>query len=395
MTSSDAMKAEVLPENYDQYDLTFKILVIGDAYVGKSYLTDKAAKGLFNDSYSPTIGFQFLSFNVKIDGKAIKLQIWDICGQEAYRSLISNYYENASLVMMVYAIDSKESFTHIETWLKEVKLRCNPDIKIFLIGNKADLVDQRVVQEAEAKSFKDENGIHFFLETSAKTGLNAQKVFIEAAKLLYNENLKCKARANKTDSNGGNMNKSIKIDNTNNNLLEENQNLKNQINILTKENNTLKATIASLTNDKNNLQSTLAVKNTEINNLGIQINTLNNKINDLNSQLNNFRMGNNQTNNLINQMNNLNINNNTNGMVNRNEMIAILFKSVDKKVEMPYACHITDEFHNIEQELYKEYPELKEVNTYFTVNGQTIKRFKTITENNIKNYDIVILNIFE
>ena len=191
------------------------------------------------------------------------------------------------------------------------------------------------------------------------------------------------------------MNKSIKIDNTNNNLLEENQNLKNQINILTKENNTLKATIASLTNDKNNLQSTLAVKNTEINNLGIQINTLNNKINDLNSQLNNFRMGNNQTNNLINQMNNLNINNNTNGMVNRNEMIAILFKSVDQKVEMPYACHITDEFHNIEQELYKEYPELKEVNTYFTVNGQTIKRFKTITENKIKNYVIVILNIFE
>ena len=113
--------------------------------------------------------------------------------------------------MMVYAIDSKESFTHIETWLKEVKLQSNPDIKIFLIGNKADLLDQREVQEAEAKSFKDESGIHFFRETSAKTGLNAQEVFIEAAKLLYNEHLKYKARANKTDSNGGNIAVPVKI----------------------------------------------------------------------------------------------------------------------------------------------------------------------------------------
>ena len=65
MTSSDAMKAEVLPENYDQYDLTFKILVIGDAYVGKSCLTDKAAKGLFNDSYSPAVDFEFYHLMLK------------------------------------------------------------------------------------------------------------------------------------------------------------------------------------------------------------------------------------------------------------------------------------------------------------------------------------------
>ena len=113
--------------------------------------------------------------------------------------------------MMVYAIDSKESFTHIETWLKEVKLQSNPDIKIFLIGNKEDLADQREVQLNEAKQFKEESGIHYFCETSAKSGLNAQEVFIEAAKLLYNEHLKYKARANKSDPNGGDVPIPMKI----------------------------------------------------------------------------------------------------------------------------------------------------------------------------------------
>ena len=212
MTSTDSLKAEVLPDDYNQYDLSFKMIVIGDAGVGKSCLTSKAAKGIFDDSYSATVGFEFLTFNVKIEGKVIKLQIWDTCGQEIYRSLISSFYRNASLAMMVYSIDSQVSFTHIETWLKEVKLQSNPDIKIFLIGNKADLEDQREVKFNEAKQFKEENGIHYFSEASAKSGLNAQQVFIEAAKLLYSEHLKYKSRANKGETNGENVPIPVKID---------------------------------------------------------------------------------------------------------------------------------------------------------------------------------------
>jgi GTPase SAR1 family protein len=94
--------------------------------------------------------------------------------------------------MMVYAINNKESFIHIESWLKEVKLQSNPDIKIFLIGNKSDLEEERKVQLQEAKTFKEENGIHYFNEASAKSGINAKEVFIEAAKLLYSEHLKYK-----------------------------------------------------------------------------------------------------------------------------------------------------------------------------------------------------------
>ena len=212
MESNEDFKVEVMPDDYNQYDLSFKMIVIGDAGVGKSCLTTKAAKGVFDDAYSATVGFEFLTFNVKLDGKVIKLQIWDTCGQEIYRSLISSFYRNASLAMMVYSIDSKESFIHIETWLKEVKLQSSPDIKIFLIGNKADLEEQREVKLEEAKQFKMENDFHYFNETSAKSGLNAQEVFIEAAKLLYKEHLKYRKRANR-ENGGGDIQVPIKVSN--------------------------------------------------------------------------------------------------------------------------------------------------------------------------------------
>ena len=88
---------------------------------------------------------------------------------------------------MVYAINSKESFLNINQWLKEVKLNSNPDVKIILIGNKSDLENERQVNYEEAKKYKEENKILYFEETSAKTGLNAKKVFEEAAKILYND----------------------------------------------------------------------------------------------------------------------------------------------------------------------------------------------------------------
>ena len=182
-------------EDTSQYDLTFKIIVLGDPGVGKSCLTVRAVKDKFEDKYDPTIGFEFLTFSVKIEDKIIKLQIWDTCGQETYRSLISNFYRNASLSMMVYSIDSKESFSHINTWLKEVKLQSHPDVKIILIGNKKDLEEKREVTYEEAKKFKEESQLLYFEETSAKTGINAKEAFTEAARILYEEHLNYKKRA--------------------------------------------------------------------------------------------------------------------------------------------------------------------------------------------------------
>jgi len=200
MTSNDEdLKAEVLPDDYSRYDLSFKMIIVGDAGVGKSCLITKASKGVFDENYSATLGFEFMTFNVKLDEKVIKLQIWDTCGQEIYKSLISSFYRNATLAMIVYSIDSRETFNNIKVWLKEIKLQSNPDIKIFLIGNKADLEDNRQVKIDEATQLKNENGFNYFSEASAKTGLNTQQVFIDAAKLLYKEHLKYKKRANRID----------------------------------------------------------------------------------------------------------------------------------------------------------------------------------------------------
>ena len=183
---------EILPDDFLQYDLSFKIIVIGDSGVGKSCLTNRATTNLFEDTYNATVGFEFLSFNVKIDEKVIKLQIWDTCGQELYRSLITNFYRNSSLAIIVYAINSKDSFEDIEMWLRELRTHSNPDAKVFLIGNKLDLENERKITKEQGETFAKNNKLNLFIEASAKTGFNSKKIFIKAAKMLYDEHLKYK-----------------------------------------------------------------------------------------------------------------------------------------------------------------------------------------------------------
>ena len=180
----------MLPEDYPQYDLSFKLIFIGDSSVGKSCLTSKAVKNNFEEYYQATVGFEFLTFNMKVNDKVIKLQIWDTCGQEIYKSLISNFYRNSSLAVLVYAIDNKESFNHTENWLNDLKSQANPDVRIFLVGNKADLEEERKVSKEEGEKYKEDQHLDLFMETSAKTGHNARNVLIEAAKILYKDYLK-------------------------------------------------------------------------------------------------------------------------------------------------------------------------------------------------------------
>ena len=175
---------EIMPDD-SEYDFSFKIIIIGDSGVGKSCLANKGTKNIFDDKYNTTIGFEFFSFHIKIDEKIVKLQIWDTCGQEVYRSLISNFYRNTSLAIIVYAVNNKQSFENIGIWLKELKINSNPDVKLFLIGNKIDLDDKRIIKTEEGEAYSKENNFNKFIETSAKSGINAQQIFIEAAKILY------------------------------------------------------------------------------------------------------------------------------------------------------------------------------------------------------------------
>jgi len=197
-------KIELLPEDYPQYDLSFKLIFIGDSSVGKSCLTAKAVKNNFEEYYQATVGFEFLTFNMKVNDKVIKLQIWDTCGQEIYKSLISNFYRNSSLAVLVYAIDNKESFNHVEVWLNDLKSQANPDVRIFLVGNKADLEEDRKVTKEKGEKYKEDQHLDLFMETSAKTGHNARNVLVEAAKILYKDFLKFEENNKKTDDDNNN-----------------------------------------------------------------------------------------------------------------------------------------------------------------------------------------------
>ena len=197
---SNQLKCQVLADDFPSFDLSFKIIIVGDSGVGKSCLSIKASRNYFEDFYSPTVGFEFLTFNVKVEDQNIKLQIWDTCGQEVYRSLISSFYRSASLAIIVYSIDNEESYINIEKWLNDIKTQSNPDVKIFLIGNKADLEDKRQVTKESGEKFYKDHKLSFFTETSAKTGFNVQNVFIEVAKELYKQHEEIKNRVSRPGS---------------------------------------------------------------------------------------------------------------------------------------------------------------------------------------------------
>ena len=188
--SDENVKYEIMPDDYTQYDLSFKVIVIGDSGVGKSCLTNKATNNIFEENYNATVGFEFFTLNLKMFNKIIKLQIWDTCGQELYRSLITNFYRNSSLAIIVYAINSEPSFESIDMWLKELRTHSNPDAKVFLIGNKIDLEKERKITKEKGEKFKELNNLDLFMEASAKSGINAQNIFVQAAKLLYQDYLK-------------------------------------------------------------------------------------------------------------------------------------------------------------------------------------------------------------
>jgi len=165
------------------YDYLFKLVLIGDSGVGKSCLLLRFADDNFTDSYISTIGVDFRFRTITIDKKTVKLQIWDTAGQERFRTITSAYYRGADGIIMVYDVTSAESFDHVEEWLSEVDRYANENTAKLLIGNKADLIDEKQVSEETAQKFADKLGIPF-LETSAKTATNVDQAFLTMAKEL-------------------------------------------------------------------------------------------------------------------------------------------------------------------------------------------------------------------
>ncbi|KAI7184944.1 hypothetical protein D0869_14631 [Hortaea werneckii] len=241
-----------------------KLVLLGEAAVGKSSLVLRFVNNDFQPNKEPTIGAAFLTQKCQLPSRTIKFEIWDTAGQERFASLAPMYYRNAQSALVVYDVTKKSSLTKARHWVAELQRQASPGIVIALVGNKKDLCEEedesegqqgaegageqqddgegqqqqqdesgegggeeegqdqpqqqksstttaagtadddtktRKISVQEAQQYADEEGLLFF-ETSAKSGLNVNEVFTAIANAIPETSLKG-ARGGATAGGGG------------------------------------------------------------------------------------------------------------------------------------------------------------------------------------------------
>jgi small GTP-binding protein len=165
-----------------------KILVIGESAVGKSCLLLRYTDNKFQETFMTTIGVDFKTKYIDIDGTHVKLQIWDTAGQEKFRSITRAYYRGAHGILVVFDISRRDTFNQTKMWIDSIRDSQGDAnlIDVILIGNKCDLV--RAVTKEEAQALANSYGIRYF-ETSAKENTNVEEAFLFLAGLALRKRL--------------------------------------------------------------------------------------------------------------------------------------------------------------------------------------------------------------
>ncbi|KAI0496950.1 hypothetical protein KFK09_023276 [Dendrobium nobile] len=168
----------------DDYDYLFKLVLIGDSGVGKSNLLSRFTRNEFNLESKSTIGVEFATKSLNVDGKIIKAQIWDTAGQERYRAITSAYYRGAVGALLVFDVTRRATFENIERWLRELREHTDPNIVVMLVGNKSDLRHLVAVSTDDGKALAERESL-FFMETSALESTNVENAFSEVLTQIY------------------------------------------------------------------------------------------------------------------------------------------------------------------------------------------------------------------
>ncbi|KAH0454535.1 hypothetical protein IEQ34_016459 [Dendrobium chrysotoxum] len=171
-------------EEEHSQDYLFKIVLVGDSAVGKSNLLARFARDEFYSNSKSTIGVEFQTQKMVIDGKEIKAQIWDTAGQERFRAVTSAYYRGAVGALIVYDISRRQTFENVGRWLNELNTHSDMNVVTILVGNKSDLKDSREVSLEEGKALAEAEGL-FFMETSALDSSNVATAFQTVVKEIY------------------------------------------------------------------------------------------------------------------------------------------------------------------------------------------------------------------
>ncbi|XP_076451088.1 ras-related protein Rab-43-like [Babylonia areolata] len=168
----------------EAFDYLFKIVLIGDAGVGKTCVVQRFKSGTYTEKHGSTIGVDFTMKTLNIDDKLVKLQIWDTAGQERFRTITQSYYRSANGVIIAYDITKHSSFESIPRWMEDVKRYAGSNIVKLLVGNKCDLEQLREVRKEEAGTLAKQLHMTDAVETSAKDNTNVEDAFLRIAKEL-------------------------------------------------------------------------------------------------------------------------------------------------------------------------------------------------------------------
>lgn len=158
------------------------MVLVGHTSVGKTCVVRKATTGSFTEDSVPTLGASYVSKLVSVGSTDVRLQIWDTAGQERYKGMTPMYYRGAHVALLVYSVTEQESFDAIDSWLQSLQDSADPNIILFLIGNKCDLENERVIDTETGREKASKINANFY-EVSAKTGNGIDELFQDIPKI--------------------------------------------------------------------------------------------------------------------------------------------------------------------------------------------------------------------